>query len=356
MNRLVRLCLASVMVLSLFFASAPAWSEEKEKANPKVGLVLSGGGALGLAHVGVLKVMEQERVPVHFISGTSMGSIVGAAYAAGLSVEEMEKEFLAVDWDDLFNENVPREEIPYRLKSGRDRRIVGDAKIGLGEGTTLAPIAFVQGQKLLPLFQRIFVRVKSPIAFDELPVPFRAVAADIENGEEVVIESGDLATAARASMAVPGFFAPVEVHGRVLVDGGIVNNLPIDLGLKAGCDVLIVIDLPEKPKTREELKTLGAVSGQVLGFMLDQNVQRSKKLLRPQDIYVTPELEGFSATSFNAVAELIARGEKAGQQVIERLRVLGLPKEDYEEYESKRREERPAEFTVEFVQIVNKTS
>ncbi|HQH27965.1 MAG TPA: patatin-like phospholipase family protein [Oligoflexia bacterium] len=212
--------------------AAPAAPPPKDK--PKIGLVLSGGGAKGIAHVGVLKILEQERIPIHFVSGTSMGSIVAAAYASGLTSQQMEEEFKKVDWDKLFDESIPREDLPYRLKSGRDRRIVGDGKLALRKDAAIAPIAFVQGQHLVPLFQRIFGKVDTPVDFDKLPVPFRAIAADIETGEQVVLKSGDLATTARASMAVPGFFAPVEIDGRMLVDGGIVNNFRTEGGTEQG--------------------------------------------------------------------------------------------------------------------------
>lgn len=346
---LIRSLALSITLTCLALADTPS-------RRPKIGLVLAGGGAKGIAHVGVLKVLEQNRIPIDFVAGTSMGSIVGAAYAAGLSIEEIESEFLKVNWDELFDENIPRSDLDYRLKSGREGRIVGDAKFAIAKGKTIAPIAFVQGQKLLPLFQRLFSRTEVPISFDSLPVPFRCVAADIETGEEVVIKYGDLATSTRASMAVPGLFAPVEIDDRVLVDGGIVNNMPVNLAQEAGCDIVIAVELPELPKKREELQSLPAISGQVLTFMLAENVVRSKKLLRPQDILISPDLKGMGAGDFKKASELLACGVEGANNALDRLKNLSIPEYEYVQYKDNRIKKSSDTFVVEFININNESS
>lgn len=241
MKRFLLLFLPVLLSFTTVLAEdSPAFKEKR----PKIGLVLAGGGALGFAHIGVLKVLEENHIPVDFVAGTSMGAIVGAAIATGKSSADMDSLLTSTDWDQLFIDSSPRQDLPYNLKAGRNREIYGDAKLGIKDGTFVTPAGVVQGQKILPLLQRLYDNAPvSPVDFDKLPVPLRVVAADIESGEAVVISNGDLATAVRASMSVPGFFAPVSMGGHELVDGGIANNLPVDVTIGMGADVLIVVEL-----------------------------------------------------------------------------------------------------------------
>ena len=207
----------STIVFALCFFLLSALGAQAEHRRPKIALVLEGGGAKGFAYVGVLKVMEEQRVPVDIIVGTSMGAIVGAAYASGRTVQELEVILSTTDWDGLFSESVPRREIPFRQKAGRDKEVFGDAKFGIANGRLTVPNAFVQGQNIEPVLQRLYGKVPADIEFNKLPIPFKAITADIETGQVVIIDHGSLALASRASMSVPGFFAPVEIDGRLLV-------------------------------------------------------------------------------------------------------------------------------------------
>jgi NTE family protein len=327
------------ILLGLFLQTLqfnPALAADSEGKTPKIGLVLAGGGALGYAHVGVLKVLERERIPVHFITGTSMGAIVGAAYASGVNIDEMEKILAETNWDNLFNESARRQDIPLRYKAGRGREIYGDVKFGLDNGKLAIPGGLVQGQNVLPLLQRLYDLTPSPVNFDSLPIPFRAVTADIETGKTVVPDQGDLATIVRASMSVPAFFAPVDYEGKLLVDGGIANNLPVDEALKRGCDVLIVVELYADYKKRDQLESPLAVTGQIISLLLAQNSASQRALLRSNDILIEPDLAGFSATDFAKVSELIEKGESAAEQLVQKLKRLTVNDSDYKRFQAKR--------------------
>ena len=320
--------------ISLFLLGiAPSAGAE---TRPTVGLVLQGGGALGFAHVGVLKVLERERIPVDVLAGTSMGSIVGAAYASGRSVEEMADVLGTTDWDALFNETTPRAERTYRLKAGRKREVFGDTKLGFKDGAILAPSALVDGQRVEPVLQKLFGKVPPTLNFDALPVRYRAVAADIENGETVVIDRGNLSLAARASMAVPGVFSPVEREGRLLVDGGITNNFPVDVALEMKPDVLIAVHFDYEFRTREKLNNPLAILGQMMDLLLEKSTTERLGMLRPDDILIVPNLKGYASTSFTNAREIMAAGEAAAEKMVPKLKPLALSEDDYRAYQVRR--------------------
>ncbi|HEY8122645.1 MAG TPA: patatin-like phospholipase family protein, partial [Myxococcota bacterium] len=211
-------------IASAALAQPAPEAAQPAKGRPRVGLVLSGGGARGIAHIGVLRVLEQHRVPVDLITGTSMGSIIGGLYAAGYSPDEMEKIVDEIDWQDSFDDAPPRAHRSFRRKED-DRNFLTSLKLGIKKGGGIAlPWGLVQGQKLNLILRRLFMPVAEIHDFDQLHVPFRAVSTDVVTGKPEVHASGDLATAVRASMSLPGVFAPVEEGGKLLVDGGISNN------------------------------------------------------------------------------------------------------------------------------------
>jgi NTE family protein len=303
---------------------------------PKIGLVLSGGGALGFAHIGVLRILEKEKIPVDMIAGTSMGAIVGAAYAAGRTPDELESILGELDWAALFNESIPRDLIPYRLKPGVNREVLGTARIGLSENASTVPLSIIEGQKVLPVLQKLYNKYRLPTDFDKLPIPFRAIAADIETGKPVEISSGDLAFAARASMAVPGVFSPMEMEGKMLVDGGIANNLPISVVKEMGADIVIAVDLPADFKKAKDLTSLLSISGQILSLLLEQNSTIQRGFLSPKDILIQVDLNGFSASDFMSGKEIMERGLKAAQNNIEKLKKHSISPSIYDELIHKR--------------------
>ena len=228
-----------VVLTASMTASATAIAQpEPDEPGPRIALVLSGGAAKGFAHVGVLKVLEEMRVPVHLITATSMGSIMGGLYASGLSPQEIEAVMTTVDWNALFRDAPPREDLDYRRKED-DARYLFDMGLGVRlDGEVIIPRGLLVGQKIGLLLRRHTLHVSGIQDFDGLPIPYRAVAADIETGEAYVIDHSDLARAMRASMSIPGAFDPVEIDGRLLVDGGVADNMPVDLARALGADVV----------------------------------------------------------------------------------------------------------------------
>lgn len=216
----MRLAFAILCLLAAFAADADA--------RPRIGLVLAGGGAKGSAHIGVLKVLEELRVPIDAIAGTSMGALVGGGYASGLSATEMEQAVTSVDWNQLFDDDPPRAEWPMRRKEQSLRPTFGFA-VGRRDGQFRLPKGAISGQEVLLYLSELTKGAEGVAHFDQLSIPFRAVATDLESGEMVVIDQGPLPLAMRASMAVPGVFAPLETDDRIYVDGGLVRNLPIDI-------------------------------------------------------------------------------------------------------------------------------
>lgn len=343
--------LRSAVILLVLLTSLGSTRSVEAQKNEKIGLVLAGGGALGMAHVGVLKVLEENNVPIAFVAGTSMGSIVGAAYATGKPVVEMEKILVESDWDEIFSDGVQRENIAYRNKTGRNREIYGDTKFSMDDGKLVTPFGVVQGQRLLPVLQRLYENAPpSPAHFNTFRIPLRVIAADIENGEAVVIDHGDLATAVRASMSVPGVFAPVEIDGRLLVDGGIVNNLPMDVVRQMGADRLIVVELNAEFKKKAELQSPLSIGGQIISLLLAQNSALQKKTLTKKDILIEPNLAGYSAVDFGKASELIKLGEEAARRALPSIKKLSVSDSRYEQFKSQR--ERVLEApTIQFVTV-----
>ena len=240
MRRLLNCCSAAVLfLLAVSLSAEPVVDAERER----VGLVLSGGAARGLAHIGVLKALEEQGVMIDAIAGTSMGAVVGGLYAAGYSVSELEQLATELDWQQALSDAPPRADIPFRRKQD-DRDFLVKQKLSFRDDGSLGlPLGLLQGQNLALLLEKLFARAGAVEDFDQLPIPFRAVAADIATGETVVFADGHLALAVRASMSIPAVLTPVEVEGRLLVDGGISNNIPVDIAREMGVDRVIVVDI-----------------------------------------------------------------------------------------------------------------
>ncbi len=337
MRFFLTLSLCTILSFSCTFSvDAEDNARTNNKTRPRIGLVLAGGGALGFAHIGVLRILEENHIPVDLVTGTSMGSIVGAAYASGVTLDEMEELLAETDWDELFDESTARRSQTYRFKPGRDREIYGDTKIGLQNGSIVVPTGVVQGQNVLPLLQRLYEKTRNPADFDKLPLPFRAVTADLETGKAVIPDKGDLATIVRASMSVPGFFAPIELDGKYLVDGGIVNNLPVDVALEMGADVLIVVELYADLSKKEDLGNPLTVAGQIISLLLAQNSEIQRSNMRSHDILIEPNLTGFSSTDFPKGEAIKETGTDAALGVLSKLKKLSVSEEEYAAYQRER--------------------
>ena len=244
---------------------------------PRVGLVLSGGGARGAAHIGVLKVLEEQRIPIHAIAGTSMGAVVGGLYASGLSAADIVTLIESDEWRAAFTEPAPRDRLSFRRKS-EDQNFLVKFPLGIKSGSFRLPKALVSGQRVSQARRRVTFPVAGRARFDQLPIPFRAVATDLETGDPVVLSDGDLVDAMRASLSAPGVFAPVEIDGRLLVDGGLANNLPVDVAQAMGVDVLIVVDVGFPLRKRDTLDSVTTISNQMLSILIRRgsDVQRAR--------------------------------------------------------------------------------
>jgi NTE family protein len=278
----------------------------------RIGLVLSGGGARGMAHVGVLKVLDDMHVHVDAIAGTSMGAVVGGLYASGMSGRDIEQLLNSRDWQDAFRERVPRDDLSFRRKE-EDRDFLVNFPLGIQGRELVIPTGLVQEQKLTQLLRRVTLPSAKISRFDELPIRFRAVATDLETGDPVVMDSGDLATALRASMSAPGVFPPVERDGRLLVDGGLVENLPIDVARAMNVDVLIVVDAGFALQTRDHLNSLSSVSNQALAILVRRDVDRQRVSLTPKDLLLQPVLGVRSSYDFSSVDTAVYAGEAAAR-------------------------------------------
>lgn len=319
-----------------------------EQARPRVGLVLSGGGARGAAHVGVLKVLDEMRIPIDAIAGTSMGAVVGGLYASGMPVPEIEKLLRSVNWEDAFRDRPPREELGFRRKQD-DREFLVRYALGLTDKGFVLPRGLVQGQKLEQVLRSASLPVAAIQHFDRLPIPFRAVATDLETGEAVVMDSGDLVTAMRASMSAPGVFAPVERDGKLLVDGGLVENLPVEIARAMNVDVLIVVDVSFPLYASEELTSPIEVTNQAFAILIRGRTRQQRELLGPNDVVIEPPLGRFPSADFGRVPQALRAGETGALEVTASLQKLALGQEDYLRYLATRNPRDSSLPTIEFV-------
>ena len=317
---------------------------------PRVGLALSGGGARGIAHIGVLKVLEEMRVPVHCITGTSMGAIVGGAYSAGATAAELQDFVLEADWNEIFRDAPPRAEISTRRKIDVYKTLFAP-EYGVTRRGLVLPKGVIAGVSIHGFFRLLTQQAVEIGDFDKLPIPFRAVAADIETGEAVVLAKGSLPRAMRASMSVPGAIAPVEIDGKLLVDGGIANNLPIDLARRLCGGVIIAVNISTPALKREEITSAFTTGTQLINFLGKANVERQLASLGPRDVLIAPDLGDISAGSFERAADAIRVGENAARSLAESLRRYSLPPGEYEALRRRQVPERKAAGSVDEIRF-----
>jgi NTE family protein len=328
-------------------AAAPA-------RRPRIGLVLSGGGARGLAHVGVLKVLEDLQVPIDVIAGTSMGAIVGGLYASGMRADELERELRAVHWGEVFNSRVARQQLSQRRKE-EDFEISPLIELGWRDGTLQAPRGAVSSRGLETLLRRYTLPVRDVEQFDRLPIPFRAVATDMETGAAVVLATGDLAMALRSSMSVPGLFSPTELNGRVLGDGGLVDNVPIDVARALGADVVIVVNIGTPPGGRETLGSAVGLTTQMINLLTEQNVQRSLATMKAGDVLITPPLGKLTSGDFEQAPVFFALGEAGARGRSDQLAALAVDAPTYAAWRAAHHQPPPPEARLAAVRIEGTT-
>lgn len=296
-----------------------------EKPQPKIGLVLSGGAARGLAHVGVLKALEEQGIRVDAIAGTSMGAVIGGLYASGYKIDELEKLALGIDWQEALSDDPPREDIPFRRKQD-DRDFLVRQKLSFRDDGSLGlPLGVIQGQNLSLLLESLLAHSSDIRDFDKLPIPFRAVATDIVNGDKVVFRKGHMPQVIRASMSIPAVFAPVEINGQLLVDGGMVDNIPVDVAREMGVDRVIVVDIGTPLRPRKQLTTVFDILNQSTTLMTRSNSEVQLASLTPDDILIQPALSSIGATDFGRSQDIISAGYRATQALAPRLADLRHP-------------------------------
>jgi len=284
----------------------------KKKPAPKICVVLSGGGARGFAHIGVLKYLEEHHIPVQCIAGTSMGAVVGGLYAAGMSVNDIEHRISGVNLGEVALDIVDRRKLPQTLRED-DENYPITATFGLSKNGLTLPLGAIQANQFLQLLHDWTAHVPPTNSFDQLPIPFRAVATDLESGKMVVFDKGPLHTAIRASMAAPGVFAPVEIDGRLLADGGLVRNLPVDIARSMGADVIIAVNIGTPLLPRDDLRSFFNISKQMMNILTEQNVNEQKKILLPTDVLIDPDLGDIGFMDFARAKEATAIGYQAAQ-------------------------------------------
>lgn len=330
-----------------------------QSERPRIALVLSGGGAKGSAHIGILKVLEEKRIPVDIIVGTSMGSYVAGMYAMGLSAEEVERTTLAIDWNKGYQDKVGRDELSLRKKQQSEKYQLR-TDIGVNGDAVQFPDGFFQGQSMASLLRHATSNLPAQKSFDDLPIPYRAVATDMETVTPFVLEGGSLAKAMQASMSIPGALKPVEWEGHILADGGTVNNMPVDVAKGMGADVVIAVDIGARLRTRESLKSGLAMIDQLTTYMTQVGTDKQKALLGPQDILLTPEFGNMGIADFSLMPEGIKQGEAVANRAAAQLDALSLSPREYAVYRNQklsRRAERSGQpaYYIDKVEILNKS-
>jgi NTE family protein len=331
-------------------------TESKTSASerPKIGLVLSGGGARGFAHIGVLKVLEENNVPIDYIVGTSMGSIIGGLYAIGLNPEEIEIGVRGIAWDKVFSDFANRDHKSFRRKQD-DYDFFNLQRIGItDDGLQIRP-GLIEGQQIELALDRLAYPGFHIEDYDKLRIPFRAIATDIATGEPFIIKDGNIARAMRASMSIPGALPPITIDGTLLVDGGIANNVPIDIVRDMGADIVIVVDVSAPLSTKDEIKSGIDVTGQLTTILTRRIADIQIKTMKDNDVLIVPGEQEITSSDFGEYLELIKAGEAAATEKLENIRKLSLDQEDYSSYASSLPTVANKNPIIDFIEINNKT-
>lgn len=318
------------------FASTATQVEQSQQAEqahkrPTVAVVLAGGGAKGAAHIGVLKALEEMQIPVDYITGTSMGSYVGGLYATGMSADEIESFIYTVDWNRGYRDRVNRSDRRVRDKEYEDRYQL-NTDLGLGWGEIKARKGVVQGQNMLRILRETTGNLSSFDSFDHLAIPYRSVATDIIELEEVVIDHGHLVDAMMASMSVPGALPPYELDGRMLVDGGVTNNMPVDVARAMGADIVIAVDISTNYKGKDDFTNFLAAADQLSNYLVQRSTQEQAETLTDDDVFLRPDVGEMETTEFDKMPSAFLAGYEAAKQHTDELSKLSLSNADYQHY------------------------
>jgi NTE family protein len=325
---------------------AHADAEQPAPQRTRVGVAFGGGSARGLAHVGIIRWFEEHRIPIDLVAGTSMGGLVGGAFASGMSSEELQRLLEETNWDEMFGFT------PFRYKNVRRKQDARDfpsrIEFGIKRGI-VPPVALNNGQQVEFFLARIAGAYESLQSFDELPTPFRCVAVDLVSARDVVLDKGSLTTAMRATMSLPGVFPPVEADGRVLVDGGAMNNVPADVVRAMGADVVIAVSVGYLGETRTVNRSLLGLMGSTVDVMMQAS---TREHMKAADLVINPPLEGFGSLAWRRSRELADEGYRAAEAMKEKLLPLALDEQRWAAYQEQRRARRRTSLpTPQFLSI-----
>jgi NTE family protein len=332
MNRNSRAIPVFVLLAAALAGAQPATARADQAAEPtprpRIGLVLAGGGAKGGAHVGALKVLEELHVPIDCIAGTSIGALVGAGYASGQPAAQIEKFVTGIDWASVIG-GVGRR----KLEPAEQKRLAleagSKAQVGLLDGKLVTPSGLADSSSIDDLLRAYVARSRNVTHFDQLPIPYRAVATDMVTGNMVVLDQGDIAIAMRASMAIPGAFSPVVLDPWILSDGGMVRNIPIDVARETCADVVIVVNLVEPAPTREKLVQAQQLLSRSMDVMFEVNEKAQLATLTERDILIDVPMGDITTSDFDRMPETIPLGEVAARKAADRLAALAVPAPQY---------------------------
>jgi NTE family protein len=298
------------------------------KSRPRIGLVLGGGGAKGAAHVGVLSVLEELRIPIDCIVGTSMGALVGGTFASGMDAKELEHAVRSISWQEAIARSGLRAKVPMRRKLAGNT-YTNSLEFGVRDGGLVAPSGLISTQNVDLTIQYLVARSRGIADFDQLPIPFRAVATDMQTGEMAVLRRGDLALAMRASMAVPGAFAPVTIDGRILGDGGLTRNVPVDIARQTCADVVIAVAVPNPAPTAEQLRSPLTLMARTLDVLINANERQQLETLGPGDVKIVIDMGEIGSASFDRVPDAIPVGRAAALAQAAELSRYSLPEAEF---------------------------
>ena len=325
------LCTASVAA-----EIASAGDAARQAVRPKIGLVLSGGGARGFAHIGALQAFEELRIPFDAVAGTSMGAMVGGGYAAGYDAETIKQITFSVNWNQMFAPRTDRARLRWRAKED-DRKGLSSSEIGMTSDGLHFPGEVVPSQELDIFLGRVTQPVNSVNDLEKLAIPFAALATNLETGERVVLQKNvTLSQAMCASMSIPGAFAPAQYHGMMLVDGGLVDNLPVAQVRSMGADVVVAINVGTPLSSRERLTNFMGVMGQMVNLLTEQSVRASVESLTENDVYIKPDLKDFTSVDFRRSAEIIQLGYEAVMKERDRLSRYAVDEQTYRSWKEAR--------------------
>jgi len=335
------LALVALTLPTALTAQASTGGEAEAGQRPRIGLVLSGGSAKGFAHIGVLEALEEAGVPVDIVVGTSMGAVVGGLYASGQSPGEIARAATSIDWASAFADRGSRRGRSMRRKND-ERRLSGHIGVGIGFDGFEFPRGAIQGQRLGQLLREHLGPATMIDDFDQLGIRFRPVAVDLQSGEPLALNHGDLALAIRASMSIPGIIAPVEWQGRLLVDGGLRRNLPVEVAQDMGADVVIAVDVGQARPRDEEITSAFQIMDQAIHLMVRDNVRQSLALLEAGDIYLRIDVGDTGVTDFDQAGRLIEAGRRSARAHLDEIEELALSAEAFAAHLRARRAAVPA--------------